>query len=195
EDDDPETTPPKMIMPKKYGPVPFGKATPSDGNLARYGETRVWWVVNFTGAFHPQHMHGVPGQLLETKKVDLEKQTVETIRRDFSVSRQNPEYEDVWKLPPRPGKMMKSFTLTKILMEFDDSKRPEKLRRSEDQMVAYGFRHREIKKEKRSDDTFTSPMSKAWASHCHIESHVAGGMMSWYNLLPKDKEIPDYLTR
>ncbi len=157
---------PGMVMPPVFGTLPFGKLNPEDALHAKVGETRVWYLINFTGGDHNFHSHGFFFQPLETIQVNLDGVSAnDRIRR----SPMEIETKDTVHMPRRAGAAGRSWTIVKAAVRFDDSDLPEHVQRTAEELVASG-------------KSPTDGTSGGWLAHCHFLEHAGGGMMNFLNL-------------
>ena len=173
---------PGMVGPPPFMPKPFPAVNDTAALDVKIGEVRFWEAVNFTAADHPFHTHGFFFQPIETQIVNLGDadagvpSSVETISYPL-------ENKDSIRLPARPGGPARSWTITRLAVQFDDSTRagsPLGLVRSDAQLVAFG-------KVPRVANTGRPTLgdSGGWVFHCHINEHADQGMMSYFNLTAK----------
>lgn len=157
---------PGMVMPPMFQPIPFGMLNPEDALHANVGETRIWYLINFTGGDHDFHSHGFFFQPLETIQVNLD-----GVSANDRVRRSPMELvtKDTVHMPRRAGAGGRSWTIVKAAVRFDDSDLPQHLQRSAEQLVASG--------KSPTDDT-----SGGWLAHCHFLEHAGNGMMNFLNL-------------
>ena len=140
---------------------------------------RFWEVVNFTAADHPFHAHGFFFQPIETLIVNLGDADAGVTSSIESISYAL-ENKDTIRLPARPGVLARSWTITRLVVQFDDSARAASrlgLVRSDAQLVAFGKVPGGVGAGR--------PMlgdSGGWVFHCHINEHADQGMMSYFNL-------------
>jgi hypothetical protein len=165
---------PDGVDPMDYGPLPFSMLMPEHAPTATFGETRIWYVVNFDGMTHNFHPHGFFFQPLETIIVDLDKNTAaERVRR----MQHDLEFKDTIPVRGRPQgghliNMGRTFTIMKLAVRFDDSHRPILLQRSEKDVVAFGKVPTDIDPLDPKEG-----FSGGWMTHCHLLEHGAMGMM------------------
>ena len=154
-------------MPPMFGPRPFGALTPEEALQASVGETKIWYLINFTGGDHTFHSHGFFFQPLEQIVVNLDGNSAAA-----RVSRTPMELmtKDTIHLPRRVGSGGRSWTVIKAAVRFDDSDLPRRLQRSIDELVAFG---------KTPSDSLSSG---GWLAHCHFLEHADSGMMNFLNL-------------
>lgn len=138
-------------------PLPFPAVTPADAPDAQVGEVRVYEVTNLTGSDHPFHAHGFFFQPLEIEFVDMDNPENNRV-----VPFDEVEWKDTIRLPGRPGAAMRSRTILRAAVVFDDTGR-------EGQVEAFG-------------KTPTPTRSGGWVFHCHILEHADKGMMSFLEL-------------
>jgi FtsP/CotA-like multicopper oxidase with cupredoxin domain len=165
---------PGMIMPPAFMPRPFPVLQPADALHAQVGDVKEWYLVNFTGADHPFHSHGFPFQALEIIQVNLDGLTAaeRVVRTPVPL-----ELKDTMPVPARPGAPMRSWTILRAAVRFDDSANPAWLRRTPLQLVASG----KVPVTSSPQDPATDT-SGGWLAHCHMLDHAAVGMMSFVNL-------------
>lgn len=149
----------------QFGPTPFAAVDAADAHQVEVGEARIWEVINFTGGDHPFHTHGFPFQLIEYEWVDLDSPA-----GNFVIPRPFLETKDTIRVPRRQGLKGRSWVIARLAVRFDDSLRPQDLRRTPEQLVAFG-------KMPQVD------LSGGWLAHCHILEHSARGMMTFLNLV------------
>jgi FtsP/CotA-like multicopper oxidase with cupredoxin domain len=152
----------QMVMPPPFGPIPMMKQTAQTGYHVKVGETRIWEIVNFTGGDHNFHTHGFRFQHLDTEYIDLDEPTFNYHEPALRLS-----YEDTIRVPKRPNFFLgRSFTIVRVIAEFDDSSKPHGLARRADELLAGGL-------------VPTATTSGGWLMHCHHLTHAATGMMSF----------------
>jgi FtsP/CotA-like multicopper oxidase with cupredoxin domain len=136
------------------GPKPFPALTPADVATAAPGEVRMIEVTNLTMGAHNFHIHGFFFQLIETQYIDLD-------NPDNNYTEPSPyrENKDTILIPPRPGAPMRSRTVSRLAVSFDETGR-------EGRIDAWG-------KEPTAD------RSGGWLMHCHLLEHSNRGMMSF----------------
>jgi FtsP/CotA-like multicopper oxidase with cupredoxin domain len=144
----------------KMMPVSFMKLTNEMALQGKVGETRMLEVVNLTRGIHPFHIHGFAFQALETVFMDME--YPERNRR--VVYGDQKEWMDTIPILPRPGFRMKSRSITRLLIRFDDEGRNGKI-------VAHG-----------GPKAAHAEHSGGWFVHCHIMEHARYGMSTWLNI-------------
>jgi FtsP/CotA-like multicopper oxidase with cupredoxin domain len=135
-------------------PRPFDAVTPADAQDVTVGDTAIWEITNPSGADHPFHAHGFFFQPLEVEFVDMDNPENNRV-----VPFTNVEFKDNIRLPARPGAAMRSRTILRVAVSFDDTGR-------EGLTEAFG----------------KSPSpghSGGWVFHCHILEHADHGMMSF----------------
>lgn len=149
-----------FVAMKNGMPLPFNAVSASDAADVLVGETRVWNVVNRTGADHPFHAHGWFFQPIETiyKAADG---TVIGIEPWSYL-----ENKDTVRVPARPG-APGTTTTVRMAVHFNDDGR-------EGEVAAYG---------KQPFQGF----SGGWVFHCHILEHADLGMMSFFNVRYPDE--------
>ncbi len=135
-------------------PLPFDAVTPADAPMVSVGDTRIIEINNLTGGDHNFHLHGFFFQHLETEFVDMDNP-----QNNYTVPASHLEVKDTIHLPRRPGAMMRSKSITRVAVEFDDTGR-------EGLAEAFG-------------KAPTSDTSGGWVFHCHLLEHVDNGMMSF----------------
>ncbi len=157
---------PGAVMPPMFMPRPFGVLSPEEALQATVGETRIWYLVNFTGGDHTFHSHGFFFQPLEQIEVNLD-----GVSAGDRVERTPLEImtKDTIHMPRRPGSGGRSWTIVKAAVRFDDSDLPEAVQRSTGELVASG-------------KTPTEDESGGWLAHCHFLEHADSGMMNFLNL-------------
>lgn len=162
-----------MVGPPPFMPRPFPAVDDSAALTANIGETRFWEVINFTGAVHPFHAHGFFFQPIETLIVNLG-DAAKGIPSSIETLTYPLESKDTIRLPGRPGALGRSWTITRLAVQFDDNVRaasPLGLVRTDEQMTAVG--------------KVPAPGAPGgWVFHCHISEHGDQGMMSYFNLMP-----------
>tara|TARA_R100000687_G_scaffold79986_1_gene74823 strand:+ start:260 stop:940 length:681 start_codon:yes stop_codon:yes gene_type:complete len=162
-----------MVGPPPFMPRPFPAVNDSSALSAKIGDTRYWEVINFTGAVHPFHAHGFFFQPIETLIVNLGDAASGTPSSIKTISYPL-ENKDTIRLPGRPGALGRSWTITRLAVQFDDNARaasPLGLVRSDQEMTAVG--------------KVPAPGAPGgWVFHCHISEHGDQGMMSYFNLSP-----------
>jgi FtsP/CotA-like multicopper oxidase with cupredoxin domain len=139
-------------------PLPFPMVTPDDAPRVRPGDVRIIEVNNLTGGDHNFHMHGFFFQHIETVFIDMDSPTPSVV-----VPAERVAWNDTIKLPRRPGAFMRSRTVTRLAVRFDDTGR-------EGQVFASG--------KLPGEDS-----SGGWVLHCHILEHADGGMMSFLQVV------------
>lgn len=142
---------------KEGRPLPFDAVTPADAPDADVGDVRVWEVTNLTGADHPFHAHGFFMQPLEIEFIDMDDPANNRV-----VPFDDVEWKDSVRVPGRPGAPLRSRTILRAAVEFDDTGRGG-------QVAAFGR-------------TPTPDRSGGWLFHCHILEHADNGMMSFLEL-------------
>jgi FtsP/CotA-like multicopper oxidase with cupredoxin domain len=138
-------------------PLPFDAVTPEEAQDVFVGETRIWEITNLTGSDHPFHTHGWFFQPLEIEYVDMDNPD-----NNFTVPFPFLENKDTIRVPKRPGAMMRSRTIVRAAVLFDDVGR-------EGQVAAFGKEPSE-------------ELSGGWVFHCHVLEHATGGMMSFFEV-------------
>jgi FtsP/CotA-like multicopper oxidase with cupredoxin domain len=139
-------------------PLPFSMVTPADAPTVAPGETAVWQVINLTGGTHNFHLHGFMFEPLEYEFFDLD-----TPERNFIVPAEYREEKDTIQLPFRPGAFLRSWTITRLAVRFDETGR-------EGQILASG-------------KTPGPETSGGWLFHCHLLEHANRGMMSFLQVI------------
>ena len=139
-------------------PLPFPLVTPDDAPTVRPGDVRIIEVNNLTGGDHNFHMHGFFFQHIETVFIDMDSPTPSVV-----VPAERVAWKDTIKLPRRPGAFMRSRTVTRLAVRFDDTGR-------EGLVFAAG--------KVPGENT-----SGGWVLHCHILEHADGGMMSFLQVV------------
>ena len=143
-------------------PLPFPKVTPEKAPMVAVGDVRIIEVNNLTGGDHNFHLHGFFFQHLETEFVDMDDPDNSYVEPAARL-----EFKDTIRLPKRPGAFMRSRSITRLAVRFDDTGR-------EGRTEAFG--------KVPGDET-----SGGWVMHCHVLEHADGGMMSFvqvYNEAP-----------
>jgi len=140
---------------KNMMPLPFDAVTAVDAADVVVGETRVWEVVNRSGADHPFHAHGWFFQPIETIYKAVDGTVIDRVSWPYL------ENKDTLRIPARPGVLGTTTTL-RMAVHFDDTGR-------EGTVAAYG---------KQPFQDF----SGGWVFHCHILEHADLGMMSFFNV-------------
>ena len=135
-------------------PLPFQAVTPADAPSVNVGDVRIIEVNNLTGGIHNFHLHGFFFQPIETQFIDMDNPA-----NNYVVPAERLEIKDTVALPARPGALMRSRTITRLAVVFDDAGR-------EGQTEAFG--------KVPEEDT-----SGGWLMHCHVLEHGDGGMMSF----------------
>lgn len=135
-------------------PLPFQAVTPADAPSVNVGDVRIIEVNNLTGGIHNFHLHGFFFQPIETQFIDMDNPA-----NNYVVPAERLEIKDTVALPARPGALMRSRTITRLAVVFDDAGR-------EGQTEAFG----------KVPDEVTSG---GWLMHCHVLEHGDGGMMSF----------------
>lgn len=152
----------QVALPIDHDPLPMFKQRPEHGLSVKLGQTRVFYVVNFTGSDHNFHMHGFPFQHLGTEFVDLDEE-----ENNRKVPPLRLSFEDTLRVPKRPGLVLgRSYTIMRLVARFDDSHLPASLRRANREMLAYGLHPRE-------------GASGGWLLHCHFLEHSRRGMQTF----------------
>lgn len=139
-------------------PLPWQAVTPELAHTVTIGDTGIWEVHNLTGGMHNFHSHGFQFQLIETQFVDMD-----TPENNYVVPAPYTEIKDTILLPARPGAAMRSRTITRLAVKFDDTGR--------EGLAAAGGKEP-------GEDT-----SGGWVYHCHILEHSARGMISFFQVL------------
>lgn len=139
-------------------PLPFPLVTPDDAPTVTVGDTRIIEVNNLTGGDHNFHQHGFFFQHIETEFVDLDDPSNNRIEPAVRL-----EWNDTIRLPRRPGAPMRSRSITRLAVVFDDTGR-------EGQVEAFGKEPGAV-------------TSGGWVFHCHILEHADTGMMSFLQVL------------
>jgi len=160
---------PGMVMPPMFQPQPFKLLAASDALQARVGETREWYLVNFTGGDHTFHSHGFFFQPLEVIQVNLDGRVASerVIKSSLPL-----EIKDSILLPRRSGMAGRSWTILRAAVRFDDNDLPPYLRRDVWELVAYG----------KTSPINPGDLSGGWLAHCHFLEHADSGMMNFLNL-------------
>ncbi len=166
---------PGAVMPPMFMPRPFPVLTPEQALHATVGETRVWEVTNFTGGDHTFHTHGFFYQPLEMIEVNLDAETASerVVRTDMTLVQ-----KDSIRVPPRPGAGGRSWTVMRLAVRFDDSDKPPYLRRTDEDLVAFGKVPTTLDPLDPSEGT-----SGGWLAHCHLLEHADRGMTTFLNLV------------
>lgn len=146
-------------------PLPFGKVTADDAPSVTVGETRIVEITNLTGGDHNFHLHGFFFQYLDTRFVDMDNPGNNRL-----VPAGHQEVQDTIRIPARPGAAMRSRTVTRVAVRFDDPGR-------EGQVAAHGG--------EAGPDS-----SGGWIFHCHILDHAARGMMSYIQVRNPEDTAP-----
>ncbi len=136
------------------GPKPFAALTPDDVATVAPEEVRVIEVTNLTMGAHNFHLHGFFFQLIETRFFDMD-----TPANNRTIPADRVENKDSILIPPRPGAAMRSRSVTRLAVRFDETGR-------EGQIEAYGKQP-------------AAGRSGGWLMHCHILEHSASGMLSF----------------
>ncbi len=136
------------------GPKPFPVLTPEDVATVAPGETHLIEVTNLTMGAHNFHLHGFFFQLIETTFIDLDNPD-----NNRTVVPEYVENKDTILIPPRPGAPMRSRTVVRLAVRFDDTGR-------EGAIDAYGKAPR-------------LERSGGWLMHCHLLEHSNSGMLSF----------------
>ncbi len=139
-------------------PLPFDMVTADDAFVVSPNEVRIIEVNNMTGGDHNYHLHGFSFQHIETQYIDMDNPD-----NNMTVPAAFQEVKDTILVPRRPGAMMRSRTVVRLAVKFDDTGR-------EGQISASG---------KTPDDT----NSGGWVFHCHILEHSDSGMMSFVQVV------------
>ena len=135
-------------------PLPFRAVTPADAPSVKVGDIRVIEVNNLTAGIHNFHLHGFFFQPIETRFIDMDDPD-----NNYVVPAAHRELKDTVALPARPGAIMRSRSITRLAVVFDDSGR-------EGLTEAFGKVPGE-------------DISGGWLMHCHVLEHGDGGMMSF----------------
>ncbi len=135
-------------------PLPFDKVTADDAPSVMVGETRILEIANLTGGDHNFHLHGFFFQLIDVRFIDMDEPA-----NNYVVPAERIEVQDTLRIPARPGAAMRSRTVTRVAVRFDDPGR-------EGQIEAAGG----------EPGPYTSG---GWVFHCHILDHADRGMMSY----------------
>jgi FtsP/CotA-like multicopper oxidase with cupredoxin domain len=143
-------------------PLPFDKVNKENAPTVVVGETRIIEVHNLTGGDHNFHLHGFAVQPIETQFVDMDNPD-----NNYLVPAPHMEDKDTIYIPKRPGMMMRSRTITRLAVVFDDTGR-------EGDVLAYG---------KDPDEVLGSG---GWLMHCHILEHADKGMASFIQVVDED---------
>ena len=138
--------------------LPFDQVTPADAPIVVAGETRIIEVRNLTGGDHNFHLHGFFVQPIETQFIDMDNPD-----NNYVVPASHAEVKDTVHIPRRPGAMMRSQSITRLAVVFDDNGDPGDI-------VAYG----------KEPGPFSSG---GWVMHCHILEHTDNGMMSFVQVI------------
>ncbi len=139
-------------------PLPFNAVTSADAPDVKVGETRIIEVHNLTAGDHNFHLHGFFVQPLDVRFVDLDNPA-----NNIVVPASRLEDKDTIHIPRRPGAMMRSRTITRLLVRFDDTGRVG-------DVGAFG-------------KIPGSGASGGWIFHCHILEHADSGMMSFLEVM------------
>lgn len=147
-----------FVQMKDGMPLPFPLVTPEDAPEVAVGERVIWNVANLTGGDHNFHLHGFFFQPLEVEYIDMDNPANNYVE-PFPYL----EEKDTVRLPKRPGARMRSRTVTRVAVHFDDAGR-------EGQITASG-------------GTAGAGTSGGWMFHCHINEHSDRGMMSYLQVV------------
>ena len=160
-----------FVQMKNGMPLPFPLVTPEDAPMAEVGETVVWNVANLTGGDHNFHLHGFFFQPIDVQYIDMDNPA-----NNYVESFPYLEEKDTVRLPKRPGARMRSRTVTRVAVRFDDTGR-------EGRVVASG-------------GATGTGASGGWMFHCHINEHSGRGMMSYLQIVdPLVAAVPTPLAR
>jgi FtsP/CotA-like multicopper oxidase with cupredoxin domain len=135
--------------------LPFAAVTPEDAPTVTVGETRIIEIRNLTGGDHNFHAHGFFFQPIEIEYRDMDDPDIDGTIEPFPMT----EVKDTVRVPARPGAAMRSRTIVRLAVMYDDTGR-------EGEVAAHG-------KEPHDD------MSGGWVMHCHILEHADHGMMTF----------------
>ena len=139
--------------------MPASSITSFDAQDVNVGQTWIWQVTNMTHMDHPFHTHGFFFYPYEIEYVDQD-----TPENNFVVPLTDAMRKDTIRVPARPGAMMRSNTIMRAVVMFDDTGR-------EGRTAAHGETATSA-----PDGTHTSG---GWLFHCHILEHSARGMLSF----------------
>lgn len=140
--------------------LPFNQVTAADAPIVVAGETRIIEVRNLTGGDHNFHLHGFFVQPVETQFVDMDNPD-----NNYTVPASHIEAKDTVHIPRRTGAMMRSQTITRLAVFFDDNG-------GAGDIAAYG----------KDPTDFTSG---GWVMHCHILEHADTGMMTFVQVVER----------
>lgn len=143
------------------GPMPFPALTPEDVETVRPGEVRLIEVTNLTMGAHNFHLHGFFFQHVETEYVDMD-----APENNRVVPAERLENKDSILVPGRPGAGMRSRSIVRLAVRFDDTGRVGGIE-------AYG-----------KDPT--ADRSGGWLMHCHLLEHSDSGMLSFVQVRDDD---------
>lgn len=143
-------------------PLPFGMVTADDAPSVSVGETRILEVNNLTGGDHNFHLHGFFFQLIDVQFIDMDNPD-----NNYVVPADRLAVQDTIHIPARPGAAMRSRTVTRLAVRFDDTGR-------EGLVEASG----------KEPGPFTSG---GWVFHCHLLDHADRGMMSFIQVNDPDE--------
>ncbi len=148
-----------FVMMKNGMGLPFDMVTAADAPMVKPNETRIIEVWNMTGGDHNFHLHGFMFQHIDTQFIDMDNPD-----NNYTVPAAFTEDKDTIYVPRRPGAMMRSRTVMRLAVKFDDTGR-------EGQIFASG--------KVPGIDT-----SGGWVFHCHLLEHADRGMMSFMQVVP-----------
>ncbi len=136
------------------GPKPFPVLTPDDVATVAPGDVRLIEVTNMTMGAHNFHIHGFFFQHIETQFYDMDTpENNKIVPADFV------ENKDTILVPGRTGAPMRSRSVVRLAVSFDDNGR-------EGQIDAWG-------------KAPVGDRSGGWLMHCHLLEHSNSGMMTF----------------
>ncbi len=105
--------------------------------------------------------------------LDAETASERVVRTDMTLVQ-----KDSIRVPPRPGAGGRSWTVMRLAVRFDDSDKPPYLRRTDEDLVAFGKVPTTLDPLDPSEGT-----SGGWLAHCHLLEHADRGMTTFLNLV------------
>ena len=151
--------------------LPSWAITSYEAQDVSIGETWIWEITNMTHMDHPFHTHGFFFYPYEVQYYDLDAPA-----NNWRQVIPYPQRKDTIRVPARTGARMRSKTVVRAVVTFDDTGR-------EGRTAAHG-----------ETATFRpdgSHISGGWLFHCHLLEHAARGMLSYIEV--RDPADPYWL--
>ena len=143
-------------------PLPTAKITSEKAFDAQVGDTVLWELTNLSHGDHPFHAHGFFFTPYEVEYTDLD-----TPGNNVVVPVVIAERKDTVRMPARTGLKGRSTSITRAIMEIDDTGR-EGLATAQGELPT-----------RYPDGSLTSG---GWLFHCHVLEHSGKGMLSFFEV-------------